>query len=288
MVARTSLKRGVGFVHFLKRGAVLLAIAALLDMLVWQVVPFTAVDVLYLIGVSLPLTYLSLRLPRVLGWMSAIGIFVAAEAMRRLFGYTDYPTTITLMGELYVTPTQPTSILQHWIVDGWFPMLPWLGFALFGAQWEYARRPGSNDRNRRTLLIGMALVDAGWIWWRLVPAGMLTRGDYSEVFYPATLPFIATAIGVVLVLFGIVDRFGGNVCWQPFRVLGESALAMYVLHFIVIRFVLAEIFEDETLGSFAVLYALMLAILGVCGIALRSLKGVWPRLPFPLNVLLGG
>jgi uncharacterized membrane protein len=290
MVARTGSTRGYGLIHFLKRGATILGIAALIEVAVWQVVPFTAVDVLYLIGIALPLTYLTLRVPHAVGWALAIGIFLVSEPLRQLFGYTDYPTTITLAGELYVTPQHPTSIVQHWLLDGWFPILPWLGFALLGSQLEFIRSGQGRDSKRwlqTSAWAGCALISIGWGWWRLVPDGMQTRGDYSEVFYPATLPFITTAVGIALTLFAVVDRSVTHAVWQPFRLLGESALAIYILHFVLIRFLLAEFCEDETMGSFALFYAILIAALLLAAFALRRLKATWPRMPYPLNVLCG-
>ncbi|MFO0866632.1 MAG: heparan-alpha-glucosaminide N-acetyltransferase domain-containing protein [Gemmataceae bacterium] len=279
MVARTASTRGYGFLHFLQRGITILAIAAALEVAIWQVIPFTAVDVLYLLGISLPLAYLTLRLPRWAGWLLAAGIFLASQPLRHVFGYTDYPTTITLAGDLYVTPQHPTSIGQHWLLDGWFPILPWLGFALFGAQLEFVRSGHGRDSAtwlRSATWSGLAMTAAGWIWWRLVPDGMLTRGDYSEVFYPATLPFLVTAIGIVLILFAVVDRCSDLAIWRPFRLLGEAALAIYLLHFILIRFIFAEAFEDGSIRTFAVLYAITIAALLVAAFAIRLLKARWP------------
>ena len=55
IVAYTARRKGHGLGHFRARGAMMILVAALLEVLIWKFYPFLSVDVLYLIGVSLPL-----------------------------------------------------------------------------------------------------------------------------------------------------------------------------------------------------------------------------------------
>jgi len=53
MVALTTLTKGHDFKYFLVRGILIVTVGALIDVVMWNFYPFTTVDVLYLIGVSL-------------------------------------------------------------------------------------------------------------------------------------------------------------------------------------------------------------------------------------------
>jgi uncharacterized membrane protein len=44
--------------HFLTRGASILLVGVLIDVFIWGIIPFMTMDVLYLVGFSLPIAYL--------------------------------------------------------------------------------------------------------------------------------------------------------------------------------------------------------------------------------------
>jgi len=130
MVVFTSQSKGHGFKYFLARGAMVITVGALIDVLIWKVYPFTAFDVLYLIGISIPIAYLFIGLNTLSRWGIIFLIFLATPLMQHIFGYSEYPTEVYLWGEEVVSVTSQTGILNHWMVDGWFPLFPWLGFSL--------------------------------------------------------------------------------------------------------------------------------------------------------------
>jgi len=114
MVAYTTRLKGYGLRHFAARGAVVIAIAALLEVLIWRYCPFLSGDVLYLIGVLLPIARLAIGLSTGVRWMIAAGIFLATPVLQSLLGYVDYPTEISLSNGPHDVSVDARSVFNHW------------------------------------------------------------------------------------------------------------------------------------------------------------------------------
>ena len=56
MVAQTCSAKGYPLGHYIRRGGLILLLAAAVDLGLWGLYPMVGVDVLYLIGVAVPLT----------------------------------------------------------------------------------------------------------------------------------------------------------------------------------------------------------------------------------------
>lgn len=134
---------------------------------------------------------------------------------------------------------------------------------------------------------GLAIAGCGILIWWLYPGDLTTRAGYSELFYPPTLGFIMTASGLAIVLLAMIDRNPGLIVYGPLRLLGESALLMYLLHIVLIKYVIAPEWEDESWESFFVLYAAMLVGLLAAAYAGCGVKSRVRHLPLPVRVLLG-
>ena len=277
--------------YYLARGASLLTVAALVDIGVWQIFPFTTVDVLYLIGVCVPMCALLLRLSEAVRWTIVALVFVATPLLQSSLGYTPYPTEIFLTGAPTIVVSGQTTILNHWLVDGFFPLFPWAGFALLGACLASRRwREGVTVRIGRgwVVALSVALFVAGALIWSSRPGVTLTRAGYSELFYPPTVGYVITALGVIGVLFRLVDRRASARGFDVVCALGESALAMYVLHLLVIRYAIKTLWPARIeLPGFVVLYVGLSALLVVTAFGLRALKRHWRPRVLLLNVVLG-
>jgi uncharacterized membrane protein len=131
MVALSRCRKQYDLVYFLIRGGVVVFIGVLLDMIGMGLIPFTSIDVLYLIGISLPLGYLYISLGTRSRWALIAAIFCITPLVQLVFGYTQLPVQIPIVNTGSIVSTIPiTEILRQWFVDGWFPVLPWLGIAL--------------------------------------------------------------------------------------------------------------------------------------------------------------
>ncbi|MBI5789685.1 MAG: DUF1624 domain-containing protein [Candidatus Schekmanbacteria bacterium] len=272
-VGFTVQAKGYGLKKFLQRGLTLLMTGILLDLLLWRIYPLTTVDVLYLIAVSLPIAYLFLRLKPALRWALIIALFLITPWLQRVLGYTDYPSEFDLSGEISIAVTNQTGILNHWLIDGWFPVFPWLGFALLGANLAAWREVFSA---KRFLVYSLTLLSGGIIIWQAFPGAMLTRDGYSELFYPPTLGFSLTALAVIFLLFYIVDKTKELSLYKPFRMLGQSSLLVYVLHLIIINFLIEPFWPETNLTTFFTIYlalSLFLTLIAF-GVNLRRQKFV--------------
>lgn len=289
MVGFTSQEKHHGFSHFLVRGILLLSVGALVDRFIFSIYPFTTVDVLYLIGVSLPLSFALSRSPAGARWMIPLLIFLGTPFLQAWLGYADYPKEFDLSGQIRVTVENQTNIFHHWWVDGWFPLFPWLGFAFLGvalAQIRYSSG-GVSIFGRKILGAAVLILLAGILAWWLYPDRLLEREGYSELFYPPTLGYIATSVGVVLLAFVLVDLKSSFPFFRPFQVMGECSLLLYVLHLALIQFVLAEKWPEQNLKNFMIIYLGTSLVLFFVALGVRLIKRRFSSLPFLIRFLLG-
>ena len=288
MMAFTSGTRHYGARHFLARGLMVMAVAAAIDLFVWNMVPFMSVDVLYLVGLALPLAYFFLRLKVPARWSVALAVFAAAPVLQKVFGYTDFPGEIHFLGQA-PTVNHPTGVLQHWLVDGWFPVFPWLGFSLLGANLAARRwdRGHGSGPDRTELLAGLSLLAVGGTVWTLDPGAALMRDGYIELFYPPTLGYLATAAGVVIILLSLIDVRPSLAAFKPLQALGECALFMYALHLALIRYLIAPAFHKVGFQAFFWLYAALSLSLIASAYGLRTLRKAWPERPYFARFLMG-
>ncbi len=247
MVAR-SVRAGRPAAHFLRRGALVLAAGVLLDVFVVGIRPFTSMDVLYLIGVAIPAAWLAAsRVPRRVLPALALAIVFAAPLLQDRLGYADYPTEILAGGRVAEAVDVPgaglvpivhrTGVLNHWLVDGWFPLFPWLGFVLFGvglgaarwSAWDGARprRFGARDALLPGLALLAAAIASGWLAGDWTPT---PRNRYGGAFMPPRADYLAAALGSVLLAGWCADRIAARGPARALAGLGRHALVVYVVH----------------------------------------------------------
>ncbi len=275
--------------YFLRRGALVLAAGVLVDVLVVGIRPFTSMDVLYLIGVAIPAAWLlGTRLPRPAVLPLALAIIFAAPILQDRLGYADYPTEILAGGRLaeavdvpgvgIVPITHRTGVLNHWIVDGWFPLFPWLGFVLLGVvlgarRWEVAapRRFGARDALVPGLVLLAAAIASGWLADEWTPS---PRNRYGGAFMPPRADYLAAALGAVLLAGWCADRLAARGPARALAVLGRHALLAYVAHGPLVRVAAHVLGRRVPHAAFLGVGAVLLAALLGGAIALeRGLGG---------------
>jgi len=288
MVCYTARTRGYPFRHYLVRGGLVLLAAMLLDLLVWLMVPGSSCDVLYLIGLSLPLAYLAARAGGWVPWLLAAGVFAATPFMQAWLGYCDYPVEIYFFKESTLADCIPCAILTHYVVDGWFPLFPWLGFAFVGSGLAGVRAQGLQKR-WWFALAGLVLLVAGSALWLYAPGAMLSREGYAELFYPAPAGFMPAVTGFIFLAFWAVSVVSLPNCLDPVWALGEISITIYVLHLALIGYVVEKYFEPGGMGSLGVHYAWIMALMLAVAYGLRSYRkrSGRPRNPF-LRMFVGG
>jgi uncharacterized membrane protein len=233
--SRRSAKMG----HTLRRAALLLFIAAGIDVGFWHIVPFEGVDVLYLIGLALPIAATCLRLDPRMHASIAVAIVALTPIVRDRIGY----------GPLLPDP-DPWPFWRRWLVDGWFPVFPWLGVALLGTSFGRLR---AMSKPRAEVVIGGALIVSGGLALAGRPPVLITRGGYSELFYPPTIGVLSVSIGSCLLVLSLIRRLSSHLPLGWVETYGRASLLIYVAHTALIAFVF-EHFGPQPLAPFLALY----------------------------------
>ncbi len=282
-------RHGLGY--FLRRGALLLAVAALSDILLWNIAPFQGFDVLYLIAIACPLTFLFARLGGRMQLAVIAAIVLVSPVLQEMLGYTEYPTEYYLFSAQAGAPTftaaHPSGTLQHLLIDGWFPLFPWLAISFTGAHIATRYFPAAEGPAGPMGAAALALLVLGGAIWMLFPGEHFVRAGYSEMFYPAVTGFLLSAAGFIMAVLLAAHRSAASVLWAPLRWLGEAALFFYLLHFALINFLIGPLFPGKELPAFLLVnFATLLLLIAVARL-LHALKLRWPSRPFLLRFLLG-
>jgi len=224
--------------YYLKRGGLIIAIGALLDVALWGIFPFTSFDVLYPIGLALPLMYMLRRVDSRELLYIAIIFMLATYAVQQLFGYHEEVL------EVYFTDIffpDVARIVQSYFVDGWFPIFPWIGYAVLGALFFRTLFDSTAIASLRVLIMGAVFAGAGFamlfvpvdsdILRNITNSSILeSRSGYSEIFYPPTFAYIIASVGVVILSAAVLQRirFTGPISLLLF--FGRYSMMVYILH----------------------------------------------------------
>lgn len=263
MVSFTITKKNHSSIYFVKRTVTLLITGAALDLLISGILPFMTFDVLYLIGLSILLTFFFKKLKRGMQYITTLIIFAFTPVLQNIFGYQRMPVEIpiSMIGSGASIPI--TTVLRQLFIDGWFPLFPWLGFAFLGSIAADIRFKAKSFSNLAVLFAGLITLIFGELIWTAHPGSLYIRKGYSELFYPPTTGFILTSIGVIIILFFIIDLKNSLAIFKPFSVLGRWSLQIYVLHLILI-FLLGKLTGPLDMNIFLLIYfAIVMIILGL-------------------------
>lgn len=245
--------------RLLKRAALLLLLAAVIDVVCWGIDPFETFDVLYLLGLVLPIAGLALRVPLAVHGLVALSILLLTPWLHGTVGY----------GPLLPDHARHSaSLWRRLLVDGWFPVFPWLGVGLLGAA---LGRLDPLPKPLGTWLApaGVALAAIGATSFVLVPPELVTRAGYSELFYPPSLQYLSLSLGSALLALALLHRLTRRYSVGWLALLGRRSLALYVIHVALIALVLDELFDGRSLPEFLALYAGMTGSLLGCAWAME-------------------
>lgn len=258
------------FSYYLKRGGIVVGVGVLLDTLLWNIFPFTSFDVLYPIGLAMPLLYLLRKLEsRELLYISVI-LILGTYVLQAIFGYHAEAL------EVYFDDMWMPSVgrlLQSWFIDGWFPIFPWLGYAFIGALFFRTLFAEGIGISHHFVTLGILLTVIGFIllfapipFIRNIADGSIleTRGGYSEIFYPPTFAYIFTSIGIVVLSSTMLRRMRFNPTHSVLGFYGRHSMMVYILHQVLGANVLLPIIESygvETIDSGPIFTAANLAVL---------------------------
>lgn len=290
MVALSRTGKGRSFGYMALRGGLVIIVAALVDLLIFQYFPFIDMDVLYLIGISMPLAYLYLGLPERKRWLILAGILLLAPALWAGFGYSSNTLTPLLASPSLVPG--PADLVKSWFVDGWFPVFPWLALALFGAE-AGMYRWGNNEVRRFRFngegLFAAGLLVGGGTLWFLFPGTQALREGYIELFYPPIIGLLLFSAGFFLLVLTILDHIPAyHGLLDPLRAAGECTLAIYLVQYAIIQKVIAPLHIQLAVNQYLGVYFLLLAGMILFAYLLRTVRKNWQNQPVPVRLLIGG
>ena len=289
MVARAAQKENRDFLYYLQRGLMIIATGALIDSLIWQLYPFITFDVLYLIGFSMPFAYAASRLRRFWQWVLPLSIFVLTPILQQLLGYTGNLTDLPISNIGFpMVLHQAPQILHHFLIDGWFPLFPWLGFSMLGVALSTLRYQFQEKFVSAVWLWALGVFILGVLLWYLHPGPLYTREGYSELFYPPTYGYITTAVGLILLALCGLSPIRHQAFLRPWQYLGQCSLLIYILHYAGIRFVLSAFWPKVHFAQFIGLYIGFVCVLMGIAYSIRFLKTKYPQAPFLVHFLWGG
>jgi len=279
--------------YFVFRGGVIVLLGALLDLLARGMLPFIDSDVLYLIGISLPLTYLFLHLGSWQRVFIVLSVIAAAPLVQGFFGYGGIPLQVPLTGVSTSTALSAfAAIPRQWLVEGWFPVFPWLAIALLGAQTGSFRWPGTAIRsfaNRNIAVFSGAVVVAGGVSWYLGPGPALMPFGYAELFYPPVTGFLIFITGAILYLFIVADTLvSAGIIPVCLQLPGQCPLAIYVIHTVIIELVIRPFPLQVPLPAYLIGYIVFFAAMVGVADGIRNLRFRLGRTPFVVRILVGG
>lgn len=263
MIAITKNKKQYGLSHYCKNSLQILFVALLLVTFVWSIYPYTAADVLTFIGTSIPITYLFLKCPRILQFTFILCVLVIAQILRQHFGYSEDYFMIPITQSFSLFLQSWPQVLRAYFFEGTFPFFPWIMFPFLGAIFA---QDGYKDLEKRfwIFIFGSVIACCGILLWSANPQAILAKGGYTEMFYPATPTFMATAFGIIIMLFYIFKVFGSrpslNRPMQFLQFLGKGSLFIYFTHFIIIIYVF-PFFSAKPLPIFSLYYLAFVAVM---------------------------
>ncbi len=262
------------FKYFLQRGLIVVGFAAFVDIFGACIFPFTAFDVLYLIGVSLPIIYLAHHFNTVKLMTTCFMIIVASVILQNLVGYHESLLDITWANRQWPGLLR---VLQSWFIDGWFPIFPWLGVVFFGAAlFKIIFKQPDHVISKKIIVISCIAILVGFIL-LFIPThlynnvsnhGILTRRDgYSEIFYPATPAYLLTAFGIVTLLTKVAQYLANFKFSKLLSLFGRFSLLIYILHQAIRAYVIEPIMNvygiKSIINGFWFAVVVVLTIVGI-------------------------
>ncbi|MCC7007113.1 MAG: DUF1624 domain-containing protein [Ottowia sp.] len=274
--------------YFLKRALFIIAVAVCVDIFIHQRNPFQELDVLYLIGFSMPLVILTLRLPIYVQYGMIFFVFAFAELARWHFGYVPMHTSENFGFNTLFKQLSHLD-LKQWLVNGDFPLLPWAGVMLFGGligKLYVASKDVCFFQKTFFFKHIIFIFSLGILLTTILPKpSMYVVGGYAELFYPASTGLLLCLILAPMILLFLADHIQKR---NLLAEIGRSSLAIYVLHLFLIHYVFGRLLETVlSLQTFFLLYMAHFAIIYCFSCLLVKLKTKYPKMPTTVTWIIG-
>lgn len=218
----------------------ILFLGMFIDLAVWQIVPVSTFDVLYLIGVSgIIVWHIGPHLINRFGW--AIVALILPIHLLFLSFYEFNLSDISL--DRFIEDYTILSALKRMFLDGWFPLFPWLGISLLGYI-SFSMRDHFKKWHKQMFIIGMVILMVYIISLGFTDLAQPTRDGYAELFYPVKNWFFLLLIGLFSI---IISGFSSKIKFADFiQKIGAYSLSIYLIHTVFIEFILTPFYDGQS------------------------------------------
>ncbi len=258
-----------------KRGAYLLLVAYALNLATPRWFTAASFYVLHLIACFWLLVPALRRLPTAALAALTLGVLGLGEAGQ------VYLSTPALLGNPRMGDASlPGGALRLALLEGHFPLFPWLAFALgglcAGRLWLERKRGAFAAATAGPFAAGAVLVLAA----RPLRLAGIRAGRFS--FYPATPAFVLLMLGVSLSLVALAlwsSNRGSFARATRWAALGRLSLTTLVVHVVLFRTIAPTFGLSNTLTPLV-----SLLVIGGVLVALAGLAGFWQRSDYRLSL----
>jgi uncharacterized membrane protein len=300
--------RGATCQYFLNRGIILIFVSSIVvETLFFESIPFGMMEVLTLIGLSLPLTAIFHRKSFALRYVITILIFTITPWLQIRYKYrgqVDPYDVKDMMNPNEIIPFFTQELPQTVFIDGSFPLFPWIGFSFAGSlfsSWRYIQdkaKLGQESFKSFRLWIGLLVLSLGALFWYHHPSQQFIRFGCGELFYPPTLGYCVTAFGVFLTVISFIDfhyaynknqSYTASTIFGYLTILGKRSLFIYLFHYVILyRFAAQKALKTALTGLGHVYLFTLIVVLCISAAAIvNSLSSYRSYIPFILRILLG-
>ena len=268
----------------------LLITAILIDTVVWGIVPFQTFDVLYVIAFGIILNLLLRKLSWKIKLLIPLAFVFCGHFLRMWLGY-QFSVNEIRIAEIF-SNIAGVFKWKSFLVDGWFPLFPWLALSILGAIVGEIEHHLIRYWKLALPLFILSFFSSVYylLYKRPLPP---EREGYLELFYPATLSVMCMAIsfsiGCILLFSKIFSPASSSVILSTVSLPGRHSLLVYFLHGIVIHYLFELFFDEYNMLKFSLLM-LVFFIFFYLLLYLRETKKVNHFIhlfPLPIKKILG-
>lgn len=271
---------------FIPATAVLLS-AVLVDVAAWRILPFLEFDVLYLIAIGLFINTALRNYRRLTVWL-ALFLLGITPLITTGFNYRFEIDEIALFSSSASLSTWwSLHPAQRLLYDGWFPILPWLFFALLGSAFGHYQTFLLSIRNKLLMLCTI-----GFVFLALHQlSGDLPsmRDGYVEIFYPLGYQHMLLSVCWIVALSLWLIPQSRITFADRLNTLGRKSQLVYITHAFFLGWLIEELYQPNTLTELSASIVILFAVvLGVSSLSERpSVMAKTSRLPATIKRTLG-
>ncbi len=207
-----------------KRGLIIIIIAMIIDVLIWNIIPFYSFDVLYIIGIFIMLSnFLNYFKSRTLLIISILTVTISViYNLNSFYSYTIIEPELSNISDFSIK-----QLFRNLFLDGWFPVFPWIIFPIFG----FIVRSRKIKFDSKIYFLVSILFFSFFLIYCNYEAFFL-REFAVEIFYPVKIPYLIGSVSFIYILFKMIDYLN----LKPLNfisILGKSSLFFYFFHLLI-------------------------------------------------------